>query len=803
LTHATIVHEELEELRARVASLEAQLAASEIPGSGDFERRRLAAIVDALPVGIWLTNAAGGVLHANPAAATIYGGRAPLSSKVDEYGEYEAFWPETGERVRPEEWPIARTLRTGEPVERVQLDIRRFDGTRGHVLISAVPLPQTGGGHGAVVVVVDITEQQDLLREREKLLASLDFERQRLGTLVEKAPATLAVLRGPEHVYQLVNEAYGRMIGRGDVVGQRIADAVPEIVGQGLIEVLDRIYQTGEPFAAKALPARIARSPGGPPEERFFDVLYQPLVEADASRSGIFGWGIEVTENVRKAERLRAQFKAMPVPTYAWQRVDRDGKREFVLADFNDAAASITKGAIERQLGATASEFFGGDDDNEIAEDIENALTEDRVIRREMDYTLRSLGDKKRFLVTYVPVQPDCVLAHTEDLTARAELEEQLRSAMKMEAIGRLAGGVAHDFNNILSVIVGYTALLLNDLSEHDPMRHDILEISTAVDRAVALTRQLLALGRVQVLQPRAVDLAESLSALEKMLGRLLGEDVELAVRTPPDLGLVLADPTQIDQVIINLAVNARDAMPTGGTLTIELQNVTFDTVAAAIHLDVHPGDYVMIAVSDTGTGMDEATKARIFEPFFTTKEQGKGTGLGLATVFGIVRQSGGHVWVYSERGQGSTFKVYLPRYQGVSPPPVARPHRGDVPRGTETVLVVEDDDQVRAIAAAVLRRLGYTVLEAQNGGEALLVCEQHPEAIHLVLTDVVMPRMSGRHLAERLATVRPGMKVLFMSGYTDDAVVRHGVLASGLAFLQKPVAPAVLARKVRSVLDG
>jgi two-component system cell cycle sensor histidine kinase/response regulator CckA len=795
---------ELEDLRARVALLEAQLGTAEKPGAGDLDRRRLAAIVDALPVGIWIANAAGGVTHANPAAASIYGGRAPYSSKVEEYAEYVAYWPDTGERVRPDEWPIARTLRTGQAVERVQLDIDRFDGTRGHVLISAAPLPESGGAHGAVVVVVDITEQQSLLREREKLLASLEFERQRLGTIVEKAPATIAVLRGPDHVYQLVNEAYVKMVGRDDLIGRRVADAMPEIVEQGLVDVLDRILATGEPFIAKSLRAKLARTAGGVPEERFFDVLYQPLVDADGSRSGICGWGVEVTENVLAAARLRAQFEAMPVPTYAWQLIEREGTRQFVLADFNDAASTITKGTIAQRLGATVTDIFGADR-GDIVQDIHGALAHDRVIRREMDYTLRTNRERKRLFVTYVPVQPDCVLAHTEDITARSELEEQLRSAMKMEAIGRLAGGVAHDFNNILSVIVGYTGLMLNELGERDPMRADVLEISTAVDRAVALTRQLLALGRVQVLQPRAVDLGDSVGALEKMLRRLLGEDVELAVQTAADLGLVFADPTQIDQVIVNLAVNSRDAMPTGGKLTIELQNVNFDAAAAAAHLDVFPGDYVLVSVKDTGVGMDEETKARVFEPFFTTKEQGKGTGLGLATVFGIVRQSGGHIWVSSAPGQGTTFELYLPRHQGSptdarpSPPPA----REDVPRGTETILLVEDDDQVRTIVSTVLRRLGYTVLTAQNGGDALLACEQHPALIHLLLTDVVMPRMSGRHLAERLATIRPAMKVLFMSGYTDDAVVRHGVLASGLAFLQKPVAPATLGRKVRSVLDA
>jgi PAS domain S-box-containing protein len=388
--------------------------------------------------------------------------------------------------------------------------------------------------------------------------------------------------------------------------------------------------------------------------------------------------------------------------------------------------------------------------------------------------------------------------------TERARLEKQLWASQRMDAIGSLAGGVAHDFNNLLSVILSYAGFAMDAVPEGDPLRNDLLEIKNAGERAASLTRQLLAFGRKQVLQPVPLSLNVIATGVEKLLRRVLGEDIDLVQALAADLGLTLADPSQLEQVLMNLVVNARDAMPEGGKLTIETSNVEVDEEYATRHVAVKPGPYVQLAVTDTGCGMDEQTRARIFEPFFTTKEKGKGTGLGLSTVYGIVKQSGGNIWVYSELGRGTTFKVYLPRELSVTAPAVIRPSA--VPMritGTETILVVEDEEALLRISLRTLEAAGYRVLTATNGDEALLVSARHVGDIHLLLTDVVMPRMGGRALAQALSKVRPALKVLYMSGYTDDAIVHHGVLDAGTHFLAKPFTTVDMTRKVREILDG
>jgi PAS domain S-box-containing protein len=393
--------------------------------------------------------------------------------------------------------------------------------------------------------------------------------------------------------------------------------------------------------------------------------------------------------------------------------------------------------------------------------------------------------------------------AFVADITERKRLETLLVQSQKMESVGRLAGGVAHDFNNLLGVITGYGDLLKQRISDQPHLQRYVNDILKAADRAAGLTRQLLAFSRQQLLQPRVLDLNAVVAEMEKMLRRLIGEDVQLVTVFEDRLGRVKADPGQMEQVLMNLAVNARDAMPKGGRLTIETANVELDAAYARSRPGVEPGPHVMLAVSDTGHGIDPEVLGHIFEPFFTTKETGKGTGLGLATVHGIVKQSGGHIFVYSESDHGTTFKVYLPRQeeaeQAMEAPPTSE---AELPQGSETVLLVEDEESLRSLVREYLEASGYTVIEAHQAWHALETAEGHSAPIHLLITDVVMPGMSGRDLAERLAASHTETRVLFMSGYTDDAVVRHGVLAADVAFLQKPFTGEALMRKVREVLD-
>ena len=422
---------------------------------------------------------------------------------------------------------------------------------------------------------------------------------------------------------------------------------------------------------------------------------------------------------------------------------------------------------------------------------------------------IRKDGTRIAVLVGIAMVDAVQSIAFMVDLTAQnraeaalEETEAQLRQSQKMEAVGRLAGGVAHDFNNMLSVILCYSELVADHLAPEDPLRADVEEIAKAGMRAAALTRQLLTFSRQEVVELKVLALNDLVASMDKMLQRVLGEDVDLVSLPGLQLGRICADPSNIEQVIMNLALNSRDAMPTGGKLTIETSNVVLDEVHASEHLGVTPGRYVMLAVSDNGTGMDQETQRRIFEPFFTTKDKGKGTGLGLSTVFGIIKQCNGSIWVYSEPGHGTTFKIYIPRVDAEvdATSHVIEPvKRG----GTETILLVEDEAQIRSVARVILVKLGYSVIEARNATEALQQSASHSGAIDLLLTDVVMPQMNGLELAKRLVRERPTTKILYMSGYTDDALVRHGAIDLGIAYLQKPLTPDKLARKVRAVLDA
>jgi two-component system cell cycle sensor histidine kinase/response regulator CckA len=471
-------------------------------------------------------------------------------------------------------------------------------------------------------------------------------------------------------------------------------------------------------------------------------------------------------------------------------------------------------GAVERITGYTPEESLAMNMTDTIAPGYVEKAQE--MIRRKLAgekitaYGLEIIAkDGRRVAVevntrlVYQDGEVIAVQGIARDVTERRQIEEQLRQAQKMEAIGQLAGGIAHDFNNLLTVITGYSELSLRRLPAEDHLRRHILEIKKAGNRATSLTRQLLAFSRKQVLKPHILGLNSVVANMEEMVRRLIGEHIELRTALAADLGNVRADPGQIEQVIMNLVVNARDAMPHGGNLIIETKDVMLGEGYTKQHISVRPGPYVMIAISDTGDGMDQETQAHIFEPFFTTKESGKGTGLGLSTVYGIVKQSGGNVWVYSEVGRGTTFKIYLPLVEEKAEAYQSKPRVDEMLFGRETVLVAEDDERVRELVCQVLTVYGYQVLQAPDGAAALDLANRHLGKIDLLLTDVVMARMSGRELAEQLEQVRPGVPVLYMSGYTDESIVHHGVLVPETPFLQKPFAPDALARKVKQVLEG
>jgi PAS domain S-box-containing protein len=496
--------------------------------------------------------------------------------------------------------------------------------------------------------------------------------------------------------------------------------------------------------------------------------------------------------------------------------IDIHGRFTYVSPSYRDVLGYVP----ETLLGESCFDLTHPDDRRNAKADLMRSAAQPRTESREIRIKHKN-GDWKVFetLGNWIydsQSRPQQGIWVSRDITERKQAEntlresqeklrlseEQLRMSQKLEAVGQLAGGVAHDFNNLLTVIRGYSELVLNGLTESDKNRPKVEEIKHAADRASTLTHQLLAFSRKQVLQPKLFDLNRLVTDMSKMLRRLIGENIEMTTIIGQGAA-INADPGQIEQVLMNLVVNARDAMPKGGHLTVETARIEIDETYASTHLGVQPGPYVMLAVSDTGSGMDAETRKHIFEPFFTTKELGKGTGLGLSTVYGIIKQSGGNIWLYSEPGQGTVFKVYLPAAIEIDAQPTASPERVALPRGTETILIVEDEPQIRSLAIDCLSYQGYDVMSASNGLEALQIVERLQRQIDLVLTDLVMPKLSGRELSERISALQPSAKVLFMSGYTNDSVVNHGILDGATWFIQKPFTLESLVRRVREVLDS
>jgi len=647
------------------------------------------------------------------------------------------------------------------------------------------------------------------------------FDTEHLMVVVDKALEKKRLeraLRESEERYRLVAEHIQDVILLVDLEG-RIAFANrrgEELTGYTAAEVRDRpLASLLSPEGGAAAEARIRAACSDPDVDPFFET---ELVRRDGSRVWIEANVANVHKDGQLVGRLavmrdissRRHTEAALRETSQTLRTLIDASPVAIMSLDLGGRVTLWNRSAERMFGWSHPEILGQllptVPEDKRAE-FEAAIAQNRRGEASVYETQRKRKDGSlvNVLTSTAAILDSegrvaATMAIIVDVTEQKQLEEQLRQAVKMEGIGRLAGGIAHDFNNLLTVIAGRIYLLMSQLPAGHAMRPDLQLIEQTGERAATLTKQLLAFSRKQILAPIVLDLNDVVTSMKQLLERVLGEDVDLIIELDPSLGRVLTDQGQLEQVILNLAVNARDAMPDGGQLVLETSNVEVDETYLRQHVDLHPGSYVALAVTDNGIGMAAATLARIFEPFFTTKEVGRGTGLGLATAYGIVRQSNGHITVYSEPGHGTTFRVYLPKAEGNVAATVAV--ETTTPSGTETVLLVEDDLNLRTLAHAILQQQGYIVLEAEDAADAIRIADQYAGSVHLLITDVVMPKMNGPAMARAIQEHRPDAKVLYMSGYTDEAIVRHGVLEPGTPFLQKPFTPGTLVRKIRQVLD-
>jgi len=813
-----LLEEQAQELESQAAELEATIdelrslndelireraISEEARSAAERAKRVLDAVIEQIPIGVFAVEVATGrvVLH-NRRADELTGLPAGRGTEVSEYSPRIAERSD-GTPYAPHERPLARVMLQHETVEQEEMYYPRPDGSVQVLSMSASPVRDA---EGEVVLAVgtfqDVTarhETERAVRERESLLRGFFGAPGFMMFVVElledgTSPA-------PDYRIMMTNDAARAWLGGAPSVVGRLGTQLGMTPDdhRGIVALYRRVWTTKQPVTMeRASTTRLGA---------WLRMSVTPIVASagDPPRLGILMRDI-TRDRANEEQRQRLQhlvehatdFIGVTSPGLELEYVNAAG-----LALLGATSLDAVRGRSALDLFELESRFRMEMEILPALRDAGHWSGESRLRHLEsgqsipVELSLFALRDPQ----TGAPVAFATV---GRAIGERMRLQAELRQAQKMEAVGQLAGGIAHDFNNLLSIILSYSVLVAESMSSNDPSRADVEEIRLAGERAAALTRQLLAFSRQQVIQPQIIDLNEIVAGMQKMLRRLIGEDIELRVEAGTALGDVIVDPGQIEQVVMNLAVNSRDAMPEGGRLTIETANVDLDESFAAGDDGMKPGPCVMLAITDTGEGMGRATMSRIFEPFFTTKVMGKGTGLGLSTVLGIVKQSGGAIRTTSEPGRGTSMKVYFPRVdRGVSEstPPAA----ADVRRrgGTETILLVEDEAQVRTVALTILHRYGYHVLEAQSGGDALLICEQHEGTIDLLLTDVVMQRMSGPVLAERLAQVRPDMKVLFMSGYTDRAVIDQAMLDASRAFIQKPFTPARLTEQVRAVLDG
>jgi PAS domain S-box-containing protein len=693
-----------------------------------------------------------------------------------------------------------KVYRTGEPHIGYDYEIIRKDGAKRYVEASILLQKDSSGKPlGFRGIIRDVTE-------RKRAEQALFDSEQRYGNLVENAPDVIFTL-ATDGTITSFNPVFETITGwsRSEWLGKAFTAILrPDDLPRGL-EFFQSVLK-GEKTVPFEL--RVLRESGDYLTAEF---TVTPQTR-DGSVIGVLGIARDITDRKLAEEALRSnENKYRTLIENVPQKIFLKDKNS-VYISCNENYAQDLKIKPDEISGRTDYDFYPKElaekyraDDKKIIERGKTEEIEEKYIQNGQEVWVDTIK---------TPVKDEKgnhigILGIFWDITDRKRreeemvvLQEQLRQSQKIEAIGRLAGGIAHDFNNLLTVINGYSQLSLIELKEDVPLRGNIEEIKRASEKAADLTRQLLAFSRRQILEMRVLDLNTVLRELDKMLHRLIGEDIELITVFTDDLGRVNTDPGWVEQIILNLSVNARDAMHSGGKLTIETANVELDETYARGHIAVKPGRYVMLSVSDTGVGMTREVRQQVFEPFFTTKEKGKGTGLGLSTVYGIVKQSGGNIWVYSEPGKGTTFKIYLPRVDEPLEEIKERVVKEGLPHGSETILVVEDEKEVRKLAVQILQRQGYTVLDAPDGDGALVICGERKDPIHLILTDVVMPGMSGRQLADRLGSFHPEMKVLYMSGYTDNAITHHGVLEKGMDYIQKPFTVDGLARKVREVLD-
>jgi len=686
--------------------------------------------------------------------------------------------------------PDLRLILEGRAVELSDVFVPEFIGGKpGYVNVRGAPLFHGDQVVGGILIQEDIT----VLKEAETAIVRAKEQWERT---FDAAPDLIAVI-APDYRILRLNLA----------MAERLNLTPQEAVGRKCYEL---IHGTGQPpdFCPHARSMADMREHSievfEPRLDGCFLVTTSPLFEINGTLAGSVHVARDITAIKKGEEALRSAHAELNqiFETAA------DGMR-IIDADFNvlrvnETFVQLSGVPREEAVGKKCYEVFSDSSCRTPDCPLPRILNGEERIEADVDKK-RPDGSAVSCLMTAKPLKrPDGeivgMVADYKDLTARKRLEEQLSHSQKMEAMGRLAGGVAHDFNNLLSAIIGYSELILLKLDQKDPVRRDVEQIHRAGIRAADLTRQLLAFSRKQRLEPRLLDLNAVITDMKKILLRVIGEDIKLTTRLDRNLGLVQADPGQIEQVIMNLAVNARDAMPQGGNLAIETGCTTLSEENPSA---LPPGTYVTLTVSDTGLGMDPETQSHIFEPFFTTKDPGKGTGLGLATVYGVVKQSGGDISVTSAPGQGTTFRIYLPRVEATVAAFQEELSEASSWLGRETVLLVEDEEMVRNLAAEVLKKNGYTVLVVSNPGEALLLAERHPEPIHLVLADVVMPLMNGPELAGRISRLRPKAQVLFMSGYADETLARHGLLEADAACVHKPFTQETLVRKIREILDG